>query len=97
MGWANNVDTTYSIQTSPCNVATYIASLPQGAGYYSDPGVSGGWCRTISAANVPAVRAQVGNSWVQHDTGLTYLPSSNFNFQIVVVKVFHIFPYLFLV
>ena len=82
-GWANDYLNTYSTETSPCDVEIYIASLPQGAGYYSDPDKQDGWCKTITAANLTAVRAQVNtNDWVDDNTGVTYLPPRNFHFKL---------------
>jgi len=60
----------YSQFSSPCEVEWYVAQLPPGAGYYSDPGVSGGFCRTILKENLDAVRQ--GNV-IDHATGVTYL------------------------
>jgi len=67
----------YSAQTSPCDVTSFIANLPSGYGYYSDPGVSGGWCRSIPPSNVGTIRNTYGtNVWTMHGTGVTYLPPS---------------------
>ena len=67
----------YGAETSPCNVEEYLANLQAGDGYYLDPGVNGGWCKTIPAANVEAVREDVGTGdWQTHHTGVTYLPHS---------------------
>ena len=67
----------YGAETSPCNAEEYVANVQAGDGYYLDPGVNGGWCKTIPAANVEAVREDVGTGdWQTHHTGVTYLPHS---------------------
>jgi len=66
----------YSAQTSPCDVTSFVENLPSGYGYYSDPGVHGGWCRSIPPGNVATIRASYGTGvWTHHGTGVTYLPT----------------------
>lgn len=75
-GWATD-DSAYSSQTSPCNEQSYVASLPTGAGYFSAPGVEGGWCKTIPAADVESVRAKFNEgAWTHDATCYTKLPKS---------------------
>jgi hypothetical protein len=67
----------YGAETSPCNVGEYVANVQAGDGYYLDPGVNGGWCKTVPAANVETVREDIGtDNWQSHATGVTYLPRS---------------------
>ena len=67
----------YGAETSPCNVGEYVANVQAGDGYYLDPGVNGGWCKTVPAANVETVREDIGtDNWQSHATGVTYLPHS---------------------
>ena len=73
-GWPNDLSL-LSAQTSPCDVQAFVESLAPGEGYYSDPGVSGGWCRSISTLNVAAVRNAYPGAWTPgHLTGKTYVP-----------------------
>jgi hypothetical protein len=66
----------YSAHTSPCNVESYISQLPEGAGYYSDPGVRGGWCRTVLKDEFDALRQQhAQGEWTKSATGVTFLPT----------------------
>ena len=67
----------YGVATTPCNAEEYVANVQAGDGYYLDPGVNGGWCKTIPAANVETVREDIGTgNWQSHATGVTYLPRS---------------------
>jgi len=80
-GWAtNSMSMGYSYPPkSPCDVESYILQLPAGAGYYSDPGVTGGFYRTISNDKVNALRhtyTRGSPSWADHTTGVTCLPQT---------------------
>jgi len=73
-GWATDV-ALYSAATSPCNVPDFVAALPHGSGYYTDPGVTGGFCRSIAPANLNGVLgAHVSGRWTTHHSGKTNLP-----------------------
>lgn len=73
-GWAADLGL-YSHETHPCNMPQFKANRWFRDGVYLDPGVSGGWCRSIPRPNVDAVRCQhEQNSWVSSSTGWTYLP-----------------------
>jgi len=68
-----------SADTQPCAEETFKATLQYGEGYYIDPAHNGGegLCRSVSAANVQAVRdAHVNGNWIEgdHATAMTYLP-----------------------
>jgi len=74
MGWPNDVGL-MSEETTPCDVNAFMASLQPGMGYYSDPGVEGGFCRSISVENVATVRqAKADGEWTEHETGSVSLP-----------------------
>jgi len=74
MGWPNNASL-LSAHTAPCNVAEFVSKLKSGDGYFSDPGVSGGLCRSISGANIAAVREQKrSGQWTNHRTGAVFFP-----------------------
>jgi len=58
-------------------VNQFTATLTAGMGYYYDPGVDGGLCRTVSAGSVELLRQELGTpAWTDHGTGKTYLPTS---------------------
>jgi hypothetical protein len=71
--------------TFPCNVADFFTTLADGMGYYYDPNVPGGLCRSISVDNVDLLRQENGTSaWTDqnyssagtdHISGSTYLPA----------------------
>ena len=68
-GWPNNAGL-MSVQTTGIDQATCQGMVPAGGGYYYDSVSSGGWCKTIIAANVAAVRAALTTSW---HVGLGYV------------------------
>jgi len=75
-GWSNN-HWHYGSASSPCNTNVYIASVDVGNGYYIDPGVPKGWCRTIDAAEVSAIRDEHSRGlWTISNTGQTCLPKA---------------------
>jgi len=82
-GWANDASL-YSAGTTPCVEASFKANLPAGAGYFSIPGYNQnkGWCKSISAANVPKVRSAHSNrsinTWTVNNDK-TYLPLSTYS------------------
>lgn len=75
-GWAAN-PALYSVETSPCDIDTFVQNVPVGDGYYIDRGEAGGWCKTIPARNVAAVRCHHSAHWISSATGKTYLPNLN--------------------
>ena len=82
-GWAKNLaDAPYYMpQTSPCDLDDYVSKVQPGDGYYISS-YNNGWCRTIPAAHVAAIRAAHaagGDQWTHSEgtfeqTGLTVLP-----------------------
>ena len=74
-GWPQNTGL-LSAQTTGIDEATCRGMVPSGGGYYYDSKTSGGWCKTITAANVEAVREAVTTSWnAGHGSYTnTYLP-----------------------
>ncbi|CAK0874709.1 unnamed protein product [Prorocentrum cordatum] len=61
--------------TNPCNVDEFDTLLEDGMGYYYDPNVPGGLCRTIQPENVESLRQLNGtSSWIHDSFGKTYLP-----------------------
>ena len=75
MGWPHNVQNLMSAETAPCNVQDFVSKLAGGDGYYSDPGVPGGFCRSIPSGNIAAVRAQkAAGQWANSPTGAAFLP-----------------------
>ena len=62
-GWPTD-GSLYSAGTSHCNIAAFKAGLGPGEGYYYDAGYAGGWCRSIPAGNVQAVKnAYAAGRW----------------------------------
>jgi len=66
----------YSTWTTPCDVPAFVAGLKPGEGFYSDSGVSGGYCRRIKSWSVASVRNDhVQGRWtLQWPKGVSYLP-----------------------
>ena len=74
MGWPNNAGL-MSAQTAPCNVDEFVKKLKPGDGYYSDPGVPGGWCRSIGKENISKIREEKkSGKWANSATGAVFLP-----------------------
>ena len=76
-GWPTNTGL-LSAQTTGIDEATCRGMVPSGGGYYYDSRHSGGWCKTITAANVAVVRAAVTTAWDggQGSWQNTYLPAT---------------------
>ena len=75
-GWSSRDSTLYSAKTVGITEAACQKKAPSCGGYYYDSKTSGGWCKTITAANVEAVRkdhATKGSSWVEVSSTSTEL------------------------
>lgn len=60
----------------PCNVDGFVLTLAGGQGYYTDPGVPGGLCRSVDVDNVDTLRQEVGtSSWTITGAEKTVLPA----------------------
>ena len=75
-GWSRNGGKLYSRQTTGITEAACRHKVAKCGGYYYDSVTSGGWCKTISKANVDAVRKDLGKAWVRgHSYQNTFLPN----------------------
>lgn len=78
-GYPTNSDG-WSAGTAPCDPDEYARGLQEGEGFFSDPGMDGGWCKTIPQGSIAAVRTQQSSgAWVADDCWnrcgqATYLP-----------------------
>lgn len=81
-GWAdkccNGQGKLYSGVTTPCDVNSFVAALPAGSGYYYDPDIAAGYCRSIAPDKVAEVRQAYAESrWHNHPTSVTVLPEAS--------------------